>query len=156
MLDASRLESAKVVVELGPGTGAFTREILKRIAPETIFICIEVNPSFHGRLKVLFKPEFSKRHLVHDSAENLGEILDRFGCPFVDTVISALPYSLLPSPLCQKILINVTSRMKPESEFLTVLYSMTKRPIFGQFFTRQEWHWVLCNLPPAYFAKMAL
>ena len=40
------LDQAKVVVELGPGTGAFTRAIQKEISPVRIFLAVEIDHRF--------------------------------------------------------------------------------------------------------------
>ena len=44
MLESLPLESARVVVELGPGTGSFTEFILPRIGPDGAYLAVEKNP----------------------------------------------------------------------------------------------------------------
>ncbi len=156
MLDSSKnLDSAEVVVELGPGTGVFTREILKRIRPTASFICIEANQEFCHQLQPLFDGR-QKSHLVCGSAANIKEILNEHGCQHVDTVISALPYSSLPLPLSKDILRETTELMSPESEFFTILYSMSCKSLFSEFFSSQNWQRVYRNIPPAYLIEMSL
>ena len=41
------VETADVVLELGPGTGVFTEKILEKMADETTFFALEVNPRFY-------------------------------------------------------------------------------------------------------------
>ena len=155
MLDASRLDSARVVVELGAGTGVFTREILRRLSPQSDFICVETNPHFCDQLRPLMNSH-PKAYLECSSAERLAEILDERGCERVDTVISALPYNSLPLTLSKTVLQSIVDRMDKNSEFLTVLYSMSCRSLFNEFFSVQDWRRVYRNIPPAYLAKMAL
>ena len=46
MVDAIDFDVAKCIVELGPGTGSFTKEIMKRKKKRTTFILIEINEVF--------------------------------------------------------------------------------------------------------------
>src|SRR5262245_8420533 len=39
-------ERAKVIVEYGPGVGAFTTKVLQRMRPDATLIALEVNPEF--------------------------------------------------------------------------------------------------------------
>ena len=155
MLDASNLSLADVVVELGPGTGVITQEIIKRIRPDTLFICIEANKKFCRQIEHLFKNS-KNRHLVCASANDLAEILERFGCESIDTVISALPYNSLPASLSKAVLSGVVNCMHDQSEFLAILYSTSCRPLFNEFFPKQNWWRTYRNIPPAYVAKMSL
>ena len=41
--------ASNVLVELGPGNGAITHEILKNIGPNSHLICFEVNDEFYLR-----------------------------------------------------------------------------------------------------------
>jgi phospholipid N-methyltransferase len=79
---------ARVIVELGMGTGAITMEILRRMAPGSILLAIEVNPAFIAHV----------RNKVHDSrfvpiagrAERLGAILGKRGVLRADAIVSSL------------------------------------------------------------------
>ena len=44
--DYASVEKAKVVLELGPGTGVFTEKILQKMPDETVFFALEVTPHF--------------------------------------------------------------------------------------------------------------
>jgi phospholipid N-methyltransferase len=51
MVERAGLAGAKVIVELGPGTGAITRYILKNKPSGARFITFEINPKFIPGLK---------------------------------------------------------------------------------------------------------
>lgn len=70
MVDVIDFNKAKCIVELGPGTGVFTKEIMKRKKQETIFLLIEINEVFCKELKRKFKDE-QNVIVVHGSAENI-------------------------------------------------------------------------------------
>jgi len=54
MVEGVRLSQAKVVIEIGPGTGAFTRAIEKQISPSTFFMAVEIDEHFASHLKEQF------------------------------------------------------------------------------------------------------
>jgi phospholipid N-methyltransferase len=80
--------TARIIVELGMGTGAITIEILRRMAPGSVLFAIEVNPAFIAHV----------RSRVHDSrfvpiagrAERLGSILGKRGVRRADAIVSSL------------------------------------------------------------------
>ncbi|MGA2267977.1 MAG: hypothetical protein ABSH44_05850 [Bryobacteraceae bacterium] len=84
-IDFSR---ARIIVELGMGTGAITTEILRRMAPGSILFAIEVNPAFiaHVRGKV-HDPRLVP---IPGRAERLGSILGQRGVQRADAIVSSL------------------------------------------------------------------
>ena len=79
---------ARVIVELGMGTGAITTEILRCMAPGSVLFAIEVNPAFiaHVRSKV-HDPRFVP---ISGRAERLGSILGKRGIRRADAIVSSL------------------------------------------------------------------
>lgn len=83
--------SINVVVELGPGTGVFTEEILKRCKPDTKVILIEIEESY---IKLL-REKFGNRVTIEKaSAHILESILVKHGIDKADLIISGLPFML--------------------------------------------------------------
>lgn len=80
--------SARVVVELGVGTGAITTEILKRLGPDAVLFGLDLNPVFISHLQ----------HRIRDArfvpilgrAEHLASLLDQHGVQRADAVVSSL------------------------------------------------------------------
>src|ERR1039458_4435249 len=81
-------DRARVIVELGMGTGAITTEILRRMAPVSVLFAIEVNPAFiaHVRSKV-HDPRFVP---ISGRSERLGSILGKRGIPRGGALVSFL------------------------------------------------------------------
>src|SRR6187399_3728628 len=50
MVDGLDLEKPGCIVELGPGTGAFTSAIVERLGPETRFLALDIEPAFVERI----------------------------------------------------------------------------------------------------------
>ena len=47
MLDHLNFKQAKLVVELGPGTGVFTQRIIEKLDEESKLLVIELNDAFY-------------------------------------------------------------------------------------------------------------
>ncbi|HUU96268.1 MAG TPA: methyltransferase domain-containing protein, partial [Phycisphaerae bacterium] len=118
MVAGMELASARCVVEYGPGTGAFTREILARIGPETHLVAIEKNPEF---IPVLHE-RFPALDVVEASAEELPRLLAERGFEQADYIVSGLPYTVLSWELVERIIAVSRERLRPGGLFNTVQY----------------------------------
>jgi phospholipid N-methyltransferase len=80
--------AAQVIVELGVGTGAITREILRRLKPNAVLLGVDLNPAFvnHVRRKI----QDSRFIPVLGRAERLGALLNRHGISRADAIVSSL------------------------------------------------------------------
>jgi phospholipid N-methyltransferase len=79
---------ARVVVELGMGTGAITMEILKRLAPDSVLYGFDLNPVFVAHLRrTIQDPRFVP---ILGRAENLAAVLDQHGIRRANAVVSSL------------------------------------------------------------------
>ena len=155
MIEHVRLEQAKVVVEIGPGTGAFTRAIQKIIPASAFFLAIEIDPLFASHLK----RRFPRVHVVNDSAERLHQHLQDLGHSSADCVLSGLPWAGFAGEEQQRILGSVLRTLRPGGLMTTYAYNHTAWLRGGRRFrkllqstfsdvttTRTEWR----NLPPAF------
>ncbi|MBU2667989.1 methyltransferase domain-containing protein [Actinoplanes bogorensis] len=151
--DGIGLEQARTVVELGPGTGVFTKAIRRRIRPGTRIIAIEINPHFAVRLTDRYRSE--PVDIVHGSATDLAAFVDG---P-VDAVVSGLPWTVMPEPVRHRILDAVTQVLAPTGTFTTFAYAHAAWTPPGRRFaaeleqrfgrtttSRVVWR----NLPPAF------
>ncbi|WP_372958208.1 class I SAM-dependent methyltransferase [Marinobacter sp.] len=96
IVDTADLSSARLVVELGPGTGGTTRTFLRHLGPDARLLSIELSPWFHELLGEIDDPRFIN-HL--GSAEDLAEILALHHLGQPDVVISGIPFSKMPEPV---------------------------------------------------------
>lgn len=155
MVEQARLDQAKVIVELGPGTGAFTRAIQQGISPSTFFMAMEIDPQFASHLK----RKFPRVQIVNDSAERLDQHLQSFGHAAADCVLSGLPWAGFSGEDQRKLLGAVYQALKPGGLMATYAYNHTAWLPGGQRFrkllrstfrevttSRTEWR----NLPPAF------
>jgi phospholipid N-methyltransferase len=112
---------ARVIVEYGPGVGVITTEVLRRMGPDSILIAIETNPDFVSYLRDSIKDE--RLHVVEGSAESVDEILRRYGQSNASYIISGIPFSTIPAPVRERILLKTCEVLKPGGSFLVYQFS---------------------------------
>jgi phospholipid N-methyltransferase len=155
MVEGVKLNQAKVVIEIGPGTGAFTRAIQKEISPSAFFMAVELDEDFASHLK----QQFPQVHIINDSAEHLDKQLQALGHTSADCVLSGLPWAGFKSEDQQRVLGAVHRALRPGGLMTTYAYNHTAWLPNGRRFrklleatfsevttTRTEWR----NLPPAF------
>ncbi len=141
------LDSGAVIVELGPGTGVLTRELLRRF-PRHHLIAVEFNPVFAERLR----RELPQADIVTGCASRLRPILADLGIATEDVgaVVSGLPLLSLPRDLRESIVDSVSDILSPGRRFVQFTYSKRawsrNAPVgFKLEKTRRVW----LNVPPA-------
>jgi phosphatidylethanolamine/phosphatidyl-N-methylethanolamine N-methyltransferase len=142
-----------VVVELGPGTGAFTEEIQRRLSGRGRHLAIELNPE----LADLVRRRFPTVGVVAANALDLPRILA--GLEQADIVISGLPWSFFPAATQRGILGGVSSILAPTGAFTTFAYiharpgrpaTRFRRLLTSRFEEVVEGRTIWSNLPPAF------
>ena len=78
------------IVELGPGTGIFTNEILKKMSLGSNLISIELNKSFHNQLSHKFKSDYRFTSVL-GSAEDISNAIQKKNINTADIIITYLP-----------------------------------------------------------------
>lgn len=91
MVDGLDWQRIRYVVELGPGSGAFTSEICSQMMPGTQCIAIEVEPSYIGPLREQFGHRIE---VVQASATQIEALVRERGWPRVDAIFSGLPFNV--------------------------------------------------------------
>jgi phosphatidylethanolamine/phosphatidyl-N-methylethanolamine N-methyltransferase len=113
--DAAGLAGASVVVEFGPGTGAFTEVILRKVDPGTTFLAIETNES----LAAVTRRRCPGARVVHASAESVRTHLEACGLASCDCIVSGLPFASFPAAQQDAILAAVRDVLSPGGRFVT-------------------------------------
>jgi len=149
MMRTIDFETARCIVEFGPGTGVFTQEILRRRRLGTVVITIERNADFCAQLRKKFAAE-QELHIIEGSAEKIGEYLKSLGFDHADYVVSGIPFATLPAKASTAILTQAKNHLHKNGRFITFQYSMLRKGLIGRYFNfmeiAREWR----NLPPAY------
>ena len=143
------------IVELGPGTGAFTGEVIEQLPQGAKFLAVDIDPTFCRQLK----HEWPDLDCACASAADLPELIAARGWTHVDHVVSGLPFASLPGEVSRAILDAVHATLKPGGTFTTFQYihayqlppakafrhEMTRR--IGPMAHRRQ---VFRNVPPAF------
>ncbi len=138
---------ARVFVEYGPGVGVITSEVLRRMRPDAILIAIETNPQFVAFLRSSIQDE--RLHVVEASAEAVDEILRRYGQSNANYVISGIPFSTIPAPVRESILLKTREVLKPGGSFLVYQFSTVVLQDLRRIFRYVTRQFEPLNVPPA-------
>jgi phospholipid N-methyltransferase len=141
-------DNAKVIIELGPGTGVFTTEILKRAKKETKLILFELNEDFYDLLVEKFKDD--RITVLKRSAEEVDAVLKEMNIEKVDAVLSSLPLTVIPDKIKKKIVIKSYNALKPGGVYVQYQYSLNAKKLLEMKFGKLEMGFVGINVPPAF------
>lgn len=144
-----------VVVELGPGTGAFTRAVQERLGGRGRHIAVERHEEWAG----LLRRRFPRVDVVCADVATLPDVLADRGVTAVDAVVSGLPWvAYAPGADGRGLHASITDALAPTGVFTQFAYSWTRwapparrqlaelRAHFGDVVTSPT---VWRNLPPA-------
>lgn len=148
------LENAGTVAELGPGTGAVTREAIKHCGSHTRFFAVELDKKIYEE----FKLNMPGVEIFNANACDLDKLCQRENIDALDAVVSGLPWASFPAVLQQDILSAVVRSLKPGGKFSTFAYlqgmilpggvhfrKLLKKEFSQVTLSRVVWK----NLPPA-------
>lgn len=175
--EAQKRKGALRILEVGPGTGPFTRQILKLMKREDTLLVCEINPRFIADLKDRLQD--NKHYLSHKDRmeffEGPVQNLAKFnGSMRFDVIVSSLPFSLFSPDTVREVLELFNSMLLPEGTLtfceyvglrkISELVSSPENKIRVKAIERvmKDWHHAaeqsgrikktvsLLNLPPAF------
>ncbi|MBG0832080.1 methyltransferase domain-containing protein [Planomonospora sp. ID67723] len=144
-----------VIVELGPGTGAFTAEIQRRLEGRGHHLAVEINP----RLAEFLAARHPAVDVMVADAAKLPQLLQERGLTHADVVVSGLPWAAFSEETQTSLLEAVAAIMGPNTAFTTFAYSFAKplpparrfrRRLHDTFEEVVMGRTVWGNLPPAF------
>lgn len=147
MLKGLDLPNAKVVVELGPGEGCITRELIPMLGPETRLFVFEMSETFVEEFLQFDDPRVT---VICDSAEHIDKHLAAAGVKEVDSIISSLPLAIFPVPLKEKIIDESIRALKPGGIYRQYQYSTSAFRLLKSKFQRVKLDYTPFNIPPAF------
>jgi phospholipid N-methyltransferase len=107
-----------VVVELGPGTGAVSAVIERRLPPGGRHLAVELDQAMVAYLRKT-RPGME---VVHGNAAELGTLLAERGVTHADAVICGLPWALFDDPTQARLLAAISAAVGPTGAFTTFAY----------------------------------
>lgn len=154
------LKRARVVVEMGPGTGAMTHALLKLIPFDATLLAFEINARFSRYLRSSISDP--RLVVINASAETLQKEVHSRGHDSVDAVVSSLALGFTPDRQRRNLLGGLASLLGESGVFTQYQYlhrlQMEKGQLrkfnlglllhryFGSVQQRLIWR----NLPPAF------
>ncbi len=118
MVEWLDFDSIRTIVELGPGSGAFTQEILVRSHPGTKYLGLETNPVFAEHLRETL-PGIA---VYRRSAVTVRECLNLSGSERTDAIVSGLPWAVFSDDEQNRVLGAAASVLAPRGAFATFAY----------------------------------
>lgn len=155
IVQLTRLKEKRVVVELGPGTGAITQEIVSSLSEKTTFFAVEINSA----LVQQFQKRFPDQTIYRADARELPLRLADQGIQSVDCIISGLPWAGFDHTLQKELLNVIYHALEPGGVFATYGYihgphlpaGKAFRTLLDETFSTVEKSRVVwMNLPPAF------
>ena len=147
MVSKVDFKQADCIVEFGPGEGCITRQIIKRMGPNTQLFTFEMNKSFIEKYLQFDDPRV---HAIHDSAENFAEHIAAQGFSNADYIISSLPLTNFPVPVKDKILNEAVTGLSPGGVYMQYQYTTSAFKMLKQKFSTVKMGFIPINIPPAF------
>jgi len=139
-IDFSKVE---VLVELGPGNGNCTEQIIAQCKPTTKIILVEIDKTYAD----LLQRKYGQRVIIENtSAHLLDDILQKYQISKVDVLISGLPF--LYGPIREQLFTTIKNLTDQGTIFRFFTYMP---PIMKKVYKSlhvQKRYFVLKNIPP--------
>jgi phospholipid N-methyltransferase len=143
----------RVIVEYGPGEGCHTREIVRRMHPESLVILFELDPELAQHLSEQFRAD-PRVTVLNIDAANLAAELSRLGLTHCDYVVSGIPFSILAPEKKRELLHGAYESLSPNDAAALITYQVTNELAeHCRHFPRVESEYCMKNLPPMFVTK---
>jgi phospholipid N-methyltransferase len=118
MTDWFEWDTARTVVEYGPGTGVFTEAILSRRHPDARFFAIEKSPE----LVEWCRRRCPTADVVVGDVARVERLCRERGITHVDAIVCGLPWASFSASLQEEILQATLRVLRPGGQFATFAY----------------------------------
>lgn len=138
----------RTLVEFGGGEGCYTRELAKRLGPDSRILVFELDPQLAEHLRQQFRDD--PRVMIYQSdAAHFRDELKKLGLSHADYVISGIPFSYIEPRKKREILHAVHEGLSPDGQFLVYQVTMELKG-HGRMFAACEVEYFLANIPPMF------
>jgi phospholipid N-methyltransferase len=145
----------RVIAEYGPGEGCHTREIVRRMHPESRLFLFELDGELCGHLRRQFAND-TRISVHHADCATLPQVLAQSGQNHCDYVVSGIPFSILEKEKKREILNNTHAVLRPEPHSAFIIYQVTnelRTKGHCDHFAHAESEYCLINIPPMFVTK---
>ncbi|MEO8015302.1 methyltransferase domain-containing protein [Polaromonas sp.] len=146
LVRSARIGDARMVVELGPGTGGTTSAFLRAMASNAQLLAIELDTEFHQRLHASIRD--ARFSVELGSAERLDEFLSARRLPAPDAIISGIPFSTMPAEVSDRVASSVARVLRPGGRFVAYQVRAHVSSFVSPYLGKPEKKWEVVNVPP--------
>ena len=146
LLAAAGVRDARVIVELGAGTGVLTRELLRAMSPQSTLVALEIDSRFASLLRREIRDP--RLQIYEGSAVELDLALDKAEVDRPEVIISGIPFSTLPEDQVREILSSAHRSLGPGGRFCSYQFRDHARRLAKPYFGEATVQRALWNLPP--------
>ncbi len=148
LIENINFETAKIIVEYGPGDGVITHMILDNMKPDAVLYVFESNSTFIDHLSEIIDKRLI---IINDDAENAKQILkSRYNIESVDYIVSTIPFTLIEKRKRRRIIFKSHTLLNEKGRFITCQYSWFIFNLIKEKFKTANWEFVFLNLPPSF------
>ena len=141
--------TARVIVELGAGTGPITKVLAEKASPDCRVIVLERDPDFARILRERFQRQ-ANLEIVEGDVRDLETILAGRGIATVDHVISGLPVPSFPKDLQASLFEVVRKVLEPGGTYNQITeMPLVYWPLYRRVFHDVAFVFEPRNFPPA-------
>jgi phosphatidylethanolamine/phosphatidyl-N-methylethanolamine N-methyltransferase len=137
-----------VVVELGPGTGTFTKAILKRLPASVRLIALEINEKAAHRLTDKIKDP--RLEVIIGNASNISTYLLERGIYKAHYIISGLPLGNFSTQSVSHILNEIKRNLTENGSYIQFQYFLASLRQIKKIFPHVSIRFEPRNIPPAF------
>ncbi|MGE5207695.1 MAG: class I SAM-dependent methyltransferase, partial [Alphaproteobacteria bacterium] len=112
----------RVIAEYGPGEGVHSRQIARRMTPDSHLLLFELDAALARSLERQFSAD-PRVHVIHGDAASLPFELKRHGFTSCDYILSGIPFSILKIEKKRALLRKTYDALKPDGKF--IIYQVT-------------------------------
>lgn len=141
-------ERARVIVEIGPGVGTITREILKRMRPDAVLLAFEINDDFVRHLQNNF--DDPRLRVFHRSGGDIIDVLRELRLGSADYILAGIPFSIMPEEARTAVLRNTHDALGPGGVMLVYQFSAKVRSDLEKLYSRVHRLFEPRNILPAH------